>query len=167
MHAKQSCMQGLITIRLGDSDIVFETAGDRLIEAMHRTKHPITSIDTIDDDTKRVNIHDLGERFMLAAHLLIDGIKVFLATNGSAWKAFALEAGLQGGLNLQYDFLTVATNTFHSGVDSSCPHWVKSGKTQLLKFHAHIVHTKPISNWGIDVQRLPSDATTFVRGKDL
>ena len=48
---------------------------------MHGTQDAVTGVDLVDHDTEGVDVHDFVERSALAAHLLINAVKVLLATH--------------------------------------------------------------------------------------
>ena len=90
-------VQGLVHVRLGGSDVVFDAAGDGLPALVDFTEHLVALVHRIDDDAHRRQIVDLVERLVLRLHLLIDGIKVL-----GAAEHFALDFAL---LEDVFDFL--------------------------------------------------------------
>src|SRR5690606_4359401 len=79
VHAKQSGMQGLVAVGLGNRDIVLKTAGNWLVKVVNSAQHAITGIYRVHHDTEGIHIHDFGEGFTLGAHLLVDAVQVFFA----------------------------------------------------------------------------------------
>ncbi|KAF5293962.1 hypothetical protein FQR65_LT20041 [Abscondita terminalis] len=72
-------LQRLIAVGLGNRDVILETSRQRLVQIVHGAKHAVTGIDLVDDDTERIDVHDLVEGPTLATHLLVDAVQVFLA----------------------------------------------------------------------------------------
>ncbi len=83
--AKQRGVQTLVTIRLGNRDVVFKAPRYRLIEVMHDAKDAITAGHVFGDNAKTEDIHNLGKRLALVAHLFINREQMFLAANHRAF----------------------------------------------------------------------------------
>ena len=61
MRAVQGRMQRLVTIALGDRDVILETAGDGFEQIMHGTENAVAVIHTVDDYTQGVNIEQIDD----------------------------------------------------------------------------------------------------------
>ncbi|RMO04789.1 hypothetical protein ALQ48_06206 [Pseudomonas coronafaciens pv. zizaniae] len=167
MHAEQRGMQRLIAVGLGDRDVILETAGQRLVQIMYSTQHAVTGIDLVDDDTERINVHDLVESAALAAHLLVDTVEVFLATADIAFNTVHCQAMAQRLFNLVDQLLAITPGALDRLVDSRGTHRVHGLETQVLEFDTHVVHAQPVGDGGIDFEGFLGDTATFFAGKDF
>ena len=72
VRTKKRCMQRLIHIGLWHCDIIFKSAGDRLVHLMDNTKSCITVLHSIYNDAYSKQVINLINGFILIDHLLID-----------------------------------------------------------------------------------------------
>ena len=117
VHAEQGGMQGLVAVGLGNRDVVLEAAREGLVQAVHGAEHAVAGVGLVDDDAEGVDVHDLVERLLLAAHLLVDAVQVLLAAHHLALQPFALQTGLQRLENAVEQVLAIAPGVAHGAVD--------------------------------------------------
>ena len=91
MHALQHSVQRLISVGLGDGDVVLEFPGHRFIEAVHHTQSAVAVIDRVDDQTEGKDIHDLRKGLPLGFHLVVDAVEVFFSSHDSGSQPLAVQ----------------------------------------------------------------------------
>ena len=69
-------VQGLVAVRLGETDVVLETTGNRSEAVMHHRQSAIAGLDTGRDDPKSRHVIDLVEGLLVALHLAPDAVEV-------------------------------------------------------------------------------------------
>ena len=74
-RADQSRVQRLVTVGLGDRDVILETAWLRLVELMQHAQAHIAIRQIGHDDTKAEDVTDLGKTQVFFAHLLVDRVE--------------------------------------------------------------------------------------------
>ena len=136
MHAEQGGVQRLVAIGLGNRNVVLEAAGHGLVEIVHGAEHAVAGVDLVHHDAERVHVHDLGEGLALGAHLLVDAVQVFFPAEDPPGHAFTQQAGFERCLDLLDDFLAVAADAFHGGIDATGAHGVERVEAQLFEFDA-------------------------------
>jgi hypothetical protein len=62
----QDGVQGLVAVGLGNGDVVFELAGNGLVQVVHHAEGAITGVHIFGNDAKAVHVHDFGKRFCLS-----------------------------------------------------------------------------------------------------
>ncbi|MNZ86951.1 hypothetical protein D3C78_1057960 [compost metagenome] len=129
---------------------------------MHGAEHAVAGVYLVDDDAKRIDIHDLVEGAALAAHLLVDAIEVFLPAADFAFDAVDGQAVGQRLFDLVDDFLAVAAGALDCLVDARGAHRVHGLETQVFEFHAHTVHPQTVGDGGVDFQGFFGDAPAFL-----
>ena len=162
VHAEQRGVQALVAVHFRDGDKVLELARHRLVQIVHGTKHAITGIHLISNDTEGKYIGDVFERALLQLHLLVDAVQMLLAANDPAGQAFALETGHQRRFDLRHQLFAMAADAFHCGFDQRCPHRIQHAKAQLLELHADVVHAKTIGDGGVDIDGFLGDAAALL-----
>jgi len=75
---QQGGVQGLVTIRLGDGNIVLELARHRLVQVMDGAEYPVTGVDLVHHNAESEHIHHIGKGQVLVGHLQVDTVEVFL-----------------------------------------------------------------------------------------
>ena len=85
LFADQRCMKGLVAVRLGHCDIVFEAAGDRLVHLMDDAERRVTVLDGPDDNADSEQVIDLVHALALVDHLFVDTEEVL---DSSVYPAF-------------------------------------------------------------------------------
>ena len=107
VHALQHGVQRLVTVCLGNGDVVLEFPGYRLIEAVHHSQRAIAIIDGIDNHTKSKDIHHLGEGFSLGLHLIVNTVEVLFPSHDNRIEPFAVQGLAQLVANLVNELLAV------------------------------------------------------------
>ena len=103
----------------------------------------------------------------MAAHFLVDAVKVFLASSAAPRQAFAFQTSGNRSLYLGKNFFSVAAHVFHGSRNSACTHRIKRGKTQFFKLDSNGIHSQPISDGGIDIKSFSGDASALVWSKHI
>ena len=158
VHTHQYGVQGLVTVGLGNCDVILEFPRHRLVQAVDAAQYPVAGIHRVDDDAEGIDIHDLGKRLPLGLHLLVNAVKVFLPPQYFHLMALLGQGGLDLVADLVYQLLAVAPGTAQGGVDPPGPHRVERVKAEILEFNANGVHTQPLGNRCIDIERFPGYA---------
>ena len=112
VHTHQNGVQRLIAIGLGDGNIIFKLTGHRLVLVVNHPQRPVTGVYAIDDNPKRVDIHNLFKKLLLLPHFLINAVQVFLAANHHRVDFFAAQTFFDGRLNLLDQLFAIAASRF-------------------------------------------------------
>ena len=75
--AHQGGVQRLISVQLGNRDMVFESTRHRFIELVQNAQGGVAICHLRQDQAKAVNVRDLGKAQVLGIHLFINGIERF------------------------------------------------------------------------------------------
>ncbi len=110
VHAYDHRVEGLIAVDLGNGDVILEFPRHGFVQIVNRPEGAITGIHVLHYDAEGVNIHDLVEGFVLAAHLVVDAVEVLLAADHQRAYIFALQARLYGRLDIFHQRLAVAAH---------------------------------------------------------
>ena len=78
-RAGEDRVEGLIAVGLGDRNIVLKASWNRLIKIMHDAQSPIAIIDAFANDSKGIDVEDLGKGSAFADHLLVETVKMLFA----------------------------------------------------------------------------------------
>ena len=82
-RAQQSGVQRLVSVRLGQGDVILETARLRFVELVQHAQAQVAIRQIRHHDAKAENIADLGKAQALFFHLFVDGVKrLFAAVHG-------------------------------------------------------------------------------------
>ena len=160
-------MQRLIHIGFRHCDIIFESAGDRLVHLMDNTKSCITVLHSIYNDTYSKQVINLINGFILIDHLLIDA-----------------EEMLHTAIHLCPDIgiLHMLLYLFHDRINKFLTGAFAKGnlfnqiivdirlqilKRKIIQFHLDLGNTKPHSNRSIDIHGFPCLLLLFLRSHIL
>ena len=79
-RAEQRRVQRLVAVGLRNRDIVFELAGDRLVEAVQHAERRVARGHVLDENAHAIDVEHLRERVVLLAHLLVHAVNGFFPT---------------------------------------------------------------------------------------
>ncbi|KPW26109.1 Uncharacterized protein ALO83_04869 [Pseudomonas cannabina pv. alisalensis] len=167
VHAEQRGMQRLVAVGLWNRDVILEAAGQWLVQIVYSTQHAIAGIDLVDDDTERVNVHDLVEGPALAAHLFVNTVKMFLPPADIAFDTVDCQAMAQGLFDLVDQLLAIAPGALDRLVDSRGAHRVHGLEAEVFEFDTHVVHAQPVGDGRVDFEGFLGDAATLLAGQNL
>ena len=91
MHALQHGVQRLVTVCLGNGDVVLELPGYRLVEAVDHAQRAVAIIDRVDNQAEGEDVHHLREGFSLGLHLVVDAVKVLFPTHDGGVESLAVQ----------------------------------------------------------------------------
>ncbi|MNE36759.1 hypothetical protein D3C80_1305840 [compost metagenome] len=74
----------MIAVRFWNGDVIFNTTWTRFVKAVHLTENTVASVRVMDDNAKRVDIHDRVKTLLFEHHFTINGVQVFFATADAA-----------------------------------------------------------------------------------
>ena len=75
--ADKGCVEGLVHVGLWHGDVVFEPAGNGLIQLMDHPQGPVAVFNGIHDDPHGEHVVNLIQGLILLDHLFIDAEKMF------------------------------------------------------------------------------------------
>src|SRR5690554_4803632 len=101
-------MQRLIAICFGNGDVIFKATWDRREVIVRRTEGAITGVDTVNNNPKSIQIHDVSKAFLLLFHLHVDAVEVLFSANYPSFYAFLLKAIFNAGLQGRENFFAMA-----------------------------------------------------------
>ncbi len=157
-------VQRLVTIDLGDGNVVLEFARQRFVQLMQNTQCGIAACDTTYDDAKAIDVGHLGERQMLLIHLAIDGIQGFFASVDVHLHGCLAEGGVHLGLNA-FDDITPAPARARQGFGQGrITPGVQVLKGQVLQLAVGRVQTQAVGNGRVDVQGFAGNTGPFASG---
>ena len=151
VRADQCCMQRLIHIGLRHCDIIFKSAGDRLIHLMDNTKSCITVLHSIYNDTYGKQVINLINGFILIDHLLIDAEEMLHAAIHLCPDIGILHMLLYLFHDRINKFLTGAfakSNLFYQIIVNIR---LQILKRKIIQFHLDLGNTKPHRDGSIDI----------------
>ena len=154
-------MQALVAVGLGDGDVILEAAGDWGEVVVYSAQYPVTSVDPVDDDAETKHVHDVGERFVLFLHLVIDAVEMLLAAQHPRLDAFFFQAVFQAGLDGSKNFLAVTAGLLHRLANQLGAHGVDGVEGQVFVFHPHVVHAQPEGDGGVQFQGFGGDTAAL------
>ena len=78
--AHQGGVQGLVTIDFANRNVIFKSAGHRLVHLVQDTQCRVAINDRRHDKPEAINVGDLGKAQVFAIHFFINGKKSFFTT---------------------------------------------------------------------------------------
>ena len=148
-------MQRLVPIRLRHSDIIFKTAGNRLIHFMDNAQCPITVLHRIHYNTYGKQIINLVNGFILVLHFLIDTEKMLHpAVNLGLYACIfnMLAHFVYNILDVSFPFALTDSNFIHQIVI----HFrLQIFQRQIIQFHFYLGNAQSLGNRCINIQRFP------------
>ena len=150
-------VERLVAIGLGQGNMVLETIWPRAVKPVNGTECQVTMRFRVGDDPKTINIVDLGKRQVFGRHFPVDTVRCFFPALDIAGNTRFAHFSLQGFLDVGNDLTPVTgdrTDVFRNG---AVPPRIQVGKAEILQFRFDTVHTQPIGNRRVNVQRFTSD----------
>ena len=154
----QRGVQGLITVDLGDGDVVLEAPGHRLVELVQDAHGGVTVGHAGHDEAYAVDIVHLGKAQVLAVHLAVDRVERFLTTVHANLQAGFVESRLHFLLNPLQQIASPTARAHHGFVQHLVTPGHEVAERQILQLAVTLVQPQAVGNGGIDFQRLAGDA---------
>ncbi len=110
---EQNGVQRLIAVGLGQRHVVFELAGDGLIQPVHDTERAVAGVGGFDGNSKGVNVLYFGERQPLAAHFAIEAVKVLFPSLDAGGQILLPQAALHRSLDFSNHLLAMTARFLH------------------------------------------------------
>ena len=159
----QRGVQALVTVGLGDGEVVLELARHRLVHRVQRAERQVAARHVLDDDAKAVDVEHLRERQALLDHLAVDAVEVLLAALHLGGDAPLRQALLDAGEDLADHFAAVAARRADRLRQHLEAQRVLVAEREFLQLTEQVVEAEPVGDRGVDLERLVGDAAALGR----
>ena len=132
VHTKQRRVQRLVAVYLGYRDVVFEPAGNRLVEIVHDPQGTVAIVFLLHHDAEAEHVHDLFEGLVLSFHLVVDREHVFLTAVDNSRDTFTLQRRLNRFVDLVHQRFAIAAGGLDSLSDAFGAQWIECRKAKIL-----------------------------------
>jgi len=147
-------VQRLVHVELGHRDVVLEPARDRVPSRVHRAQGGVAVADRVDEDADAHEVVDVGEVPTSHDHLLVDRV-VVLGPSGDRGVDLGCAQVLLDLVDDPGQVLVAAGGALGDQPDDLVVHLgVERGERQVLQLPLDGVHPEPVSQRGVDLQRL-------------
>ncbi len=160
----QRGVQRLVTIGLGDGDVVLELARHGLVQTVKHAQRPVAVEHIGHQHAKAENVLNMRKAQVLAAHLAVDGIQRFFAAEQLRGHLRLVQCRLRSRQNLFHQTVPVATRSQHGARQHGVAVGVAVGKAQVLKFAVNEIEPETVRDGRVNVHRLARNAHALARG---
>ncbi len=160
-------MQRSIAIALGGRDEVFEPPGHHRPALLNKAQRPVTILDLVDDHPERHHVGQLLEADVALGHLFPDREGVFFAPGDFGFKSMVGEVELQAEADPADQIAAAGMELVEPPPDRGECVGLDLLERQRLHLGHHVIHADPLRKRGIDIHRLPGDATALLLGGDV
>ncbi len=161
--ADQGRVQRLISVHLGNGDVVLELPGYGLVQPMQRTQGEVAGGYVLDDDPKAVDVEHLREREVLFVHLVVDRKDVLLAAGYRGLDSGRGQALLERLEDLVHHRAPVAAGRLDGFREDLVAERIEVRERELLQLAVEAVQAQPVGDRGVDLDRLARDAPARLR----
>ena len=163
VRAEQRRVQRLVAVHARDRDVVLEASRHRLVDAVHDAERAVAGVRVADDDAEPEDVDDLGERDLLAPHLLVDAVEVLLAALDPCRYAGLFERRLERVRDAADELLLVALGLADRGLEDLVAARIQRAEAEILELHLDRVHAEPVRDRRVDLERLARDRAPLGR----
>ena len=161
--ADQRGVQRLVTVHLGNGDVVLELARHRFVQAVQHAQREITRGHILDDDAKTVDIEHLRKRQVLLGHFLINRIQVLLAARHLRLKPRLGQAGANRLEDFVHHLAPVAARRLGRLGEDAVAQRINMRERELLHFAVQRIQAQAVGDGRVNLQRLARDTAALGR----
>ena len=134
---------------------------------MNETEHLVAGADVVDDDPEAVYVDDFREHPFLLGHLLVDTVKVLLATDDIALDALLRKHLADLFRYALYDLALAALALLECAVEHAVAHRVQVFEPEVLEFDLESIDAETVRNRRVDIERLAGNTLALAPGHRL
>ena len=163
VRSDQRRVQGLVTVRLRDGDVVLELPRHRFVEAVQHPERDIAGRLVGDQHTKAVDVEHLRKRESFLEHLAVDRVQALLAAEGARVDTRVVQPAVDAVENARQDFAPVAACRLQCTRKNPGAHREDELEREILQLVVKLVEPQPVGDRRVDLERLAGDAAPFLR----
>ena len=158
-------VQALVHVELRHGDVIFETAGHRMPQRVHRAQSRVAVLHRLHDNAHGDEVVYLRKALALLRHLLVDGVEVLRAAHDLRLDVHLFHLVVQDGDDLVEIALALRAAFSHHAADLLELVRFQIVERQVLELPLDVVDAETVRDGRVNLQRLArlEDAAVFTQ----